>query len=214
MKLLGITLDNKVTFQEDITKLCKKVSGKIHALSRISNYMEHNKLKILIRTFIKNEFNYCPLTWMFHNRTLNNKINKLHERALRIVYSNETSSFEDLLQKDKSFTIHERKLQKLGRLMYQVKNNLCPKIVKDVFLIREILYNLRNKCIWESQNLRTNFYGTETISFRGPKIWMTIPDSIKNSTSLTTFKQAIKRWKPSGCTCRLCRDFIPNLEYI
>ena len=77
-----------------------------------------------MRAFIENEFNYFPLTWMFHNRTLNNKINKLHERALRLTYKDEKSTFSELLEKDKSVTIHERNIQKLATLMYKVKNKM------------------------------------------------------------------------------------------
>ena len=167
-----------------------------------------------MRTFIENEFNYCPLTWMFHSRTLNNKINKLHERALRVTYNDETSSFEELLHKDNTFTIHERNLQKLATLMYKVKNNLSPQIVCDIFHRQEIPYNLRNGKIWESGNVRTVIYGTETITYRGPEIWKNVPHSIKELTSLAKFKDAIKCWKPTGCTCRLCKIFVPCLGFL
>ena len=68
-----------------------------------------------METFIESQFNYCPLIWMFHSRTINNKINRLHERALRIVYSDFKSSFEGLLMKDNPFSIHERNIQSLAR---------------------------------------------------------------------------------------------------
>ena len=86
-----------------------------------------------MRAFIENEFNYCPFTWMFHNRTLNNKINKLHERALRLTYKDEKSTFSELLEKDKSVTIHERNIQKLATLMYKVKNKISPPIINEIF---------------------------------------------------------------------------------
>ena len=61
-------------------------------------------------------------------RTLNNRINKIHERALRLVYNDEESSFENLLLKDNSFTIHERNIQTLAIELYKVVNHLSPKI--------------------------------------------------------------------------------------
>ena len=67
-----------------------------------------------MESFIISQFNYCPLIWMIHSRGLNNKINRIHERALRIVYDDNRSSFEDLLNKDKSVTIHQRNLQQLA----------------------------------------------------------------------------------------------------
>ena len=65
VKLLGITIDNKLSFQEHVRKMCRKISQKIHALGRISKYVNSDKLKIIMRTFIENEYNYCPLTWFF-----------------------------------------------------------------------------------------------------------------------------------------------------
>ena len=62
----------------------------------------------LMKAFIESQFNYCPLTWMLHSRTLNSKINRIHERALRTVYSDCNSSFNELLDTDGSFTIHQR----------------------------------------------------------------------------------------------------------
>ena len=84
VKLLGIIIDNKLTFEDHISNLCKKVSNKLYALSRISHLLDQEKLRILMRAFIYSQFQYCPLAWMFHSRKLNNNINKLHERALRI----------------------------------------------------------------------------------------------------------------------------------
>ena len=75
-KLLGVIIDNKLTFNEPVSKLCKKASNKLHALTRISKYMTKDKLRTIMSAFFSSLFPYCPLTWMFHNRTLNNRINK------------------------------------------------------------------------------------------------------------------------------------------
>ena len=67
-----------------------------------------------MEAFIESQFGYCSLIWMFHSRSINNKINHLHERSLRIVYKDNISSFEDLLKKDRSFTIHQSNTQSLA----------------------------------------------------------------------------------------------------
>ena len=59
-----------------------------------------------MKAFVTSQFGYCPLVWMFHSRAINNRINKLHEMSLRIVYKDRNSTFEDLLEKDDSVTIH------------------------------------------------------------------------------------------------------------
>ena len=88
IKLIGITIDNKLNFNEHVTKICKKANQKLHALARIAKYLNTDKLKIIIKSFIESQFNYFPLEWMFHSRMLNNKINKLQEMALKIVSKN------------------------------------------------------------------------------------------------------------------------------
>ena len=79
------------------------------ALARISHYMDLNKRRNLMKAFITSQFSYCPLIWMFHSRSLNNKINRIHERALKLVYQNNLS-FSELLDLDNSVTVHQKNL--------------------------------------------------------------------------------------------------------
>ena len=81
--VLGVKIENNLNFNEHVSKLCKKGNQKLHALARISKYLSKDKLKLIMKTFILSQFYYCPLVWMFHDRTLNNKINKLDERVSR-----------------------------------------------------------------------------------------------------------------------------------
>ena len=214
VKLLGVTVDNKLNFKEHVTKLCKKANQKLRALARIAKYLNTDKLKIIMKTFIESQFNYCPLVWMFHSRMLNNKINKLHETALRIVYKNPRLTFQELLDLDNSFTIHHRNLQKLATQMFKIKNNLSPILMQGLFPIHENNYDLRNKRCWETSNVRTTCYGTETLLFRGQKTWQLIPPEIKDSKNLNEFKNKIRKWKPEGCTFRQCKVFIHDLGFI
>ena len=91
-----------------------------------------------MKAFIESQFSYCPLIWMFHSRGVNNKINHLHERSLQIVYKDNISSFEDLLKKDRSFTIHQMNIQSLATELFKVKGNLLKNIMYDIFQTREI----------------------------------------------------------------------------
>ena len=151
---------------------------------------------------------------MFHTTTLNNRINRIHEIALRVAYKDDKSSFADLLIKDNSFTIHERNLQRLAIEMYKSKNGIAPIIMKEVFTESENVANLRNTLEFQRHNVKSVFKGTETISFRGPQIWSLVPESTKQSQTLAEFKIKIKNWKPEGCMCRLCKTFIPQLGFI
>ena len=214
VKLLGITIDNKLDFNQHISKICTKASQKLHALARIAPYQTKNKMVILKKAFIESQFNYCPLVWMFHSRTMNNRINRIHERALRIAYKNNEASFEQLLLIDNSFSIHERNIQKLATEIYKVKNNLSPDFMRNIFSEIDKLYDLRKKNNLKTSNVKTVYYGTETVSFRGPEIWSMLPEDIKNSETLQEFKIKVKKWKPEGCTCRLCKTYITQVGFI
>ena len=66
---------------------------------------------MIMKAFIESQFGYCPLLWMFHSRGLNNKMNRMHKKALRITYNGKASSFPKLLEKDNSVTIHHRNIK-------------------------------------------------------------------------------------------------------
>ena len=101
------------------------------------------KRNLLMNSFFTSQFNYCPLSWMCHSRTMNNKINCLHERCLHIVYSDKTSSFEKFSEKDGSVT------------MFKVYKNLSPAIIADLFHVRQNNYNLRHDSYFAVPNVNT-----------------------------------------------------------
>ena len=99
-------------------------SKNIHALSRVCKYMDQNKRRKLIKAFIISQFSYYPLVWMFHSRNTGNKVNEMHERALRLDYDDSPYlSFDELLIKDK-FVMHQRNLQFLAIEIFKVKNGV------------------------------------------------------------------------------------------
>ena len=104
-KLLCITLDSKLYFEKHIPGICNKAGEKIYVLSRITSYMSLNKQKLLTKTFVESQFNYCPLNWMFHSIHQNNKINDVHEKARRIFYSDNKVTFQGLLDQDASLLV-------------------------------------------------------------------------------------------------------------
>ena len=96
-KLLGIIIDSDFSFEEYIDTLCRNASQIMHALFRILQYLSQHKKRNLFKTFIMSQFNYCPLVWMCHIRGLNNKINNIHKRSLRIVSQDKKSNLQNLL---------------------------------------------------------------------------------------------------------------------
>ena len=185
-KILGVQIDAKLKFDKHVDYLLKvagrKLTGrKLTIVARMSIILPFSKLRLLIKSFFDSQFSYCPLVWMFCGRTRNNRINKLQETALRILYKDDQSTFQHLLNKDKSITIHARNIQLLATEMYRAKNGNLPCSLSEFVTPRGIFYNLRGGSDFLPYNPTTVYNGTETISYLGPKIWELVPHDIKES---------------------------------
>ena len=150
---------------------------------------------------------------MFHSRGINNKINRIHERALRITYNNNSSSFQELLDKDNSVTIHHRN-RTLAIETFKVLHGISPPLLNEVFVERNCNYNLRGNNFLKRRRVNSVRYGTESVSFLAPKIWDTLPKEIKNSERLNAFKAKIKNWVPHERPCRLCNIYVWQVGFI
>ena len=156
-----------------------------------------------MNAFYNAQFSYCPLTWIFHSRKLNLRINKLHARCLQIVCNNNTSTYKELLETDNSISVHFGNVQSLAIELYKVVNGFLPDLMKDVFPLSENLCcNTRNRT-FHSRNIRTVHFGSETLSHLALKIWELVPGEIKKLKSVASFKNAIRKLKPTNCLCLL-----------
>ena len=166
-----------------------KKQVKCNTLLQECKYMNKKKRRILMmNAFIASQFSYCSPVWMAHSKTMNNRINKIHEKTLWLVYKDEKNlSLDDLLRKDKSLSIRQRNLQILATEIYKARNDLGPEIMKDIFHSVQKPYNLRNDSTLQRRRNRTVYFGTESISSLAPKIWEIVPCEIKNAKSLDIF---------------------------
>ena len=191
-KLLGVNIDNKVTFDCHVSDMCKKTNRKINALARIAPFININKRRILMNSFFRLQFNYCPLIWMCHSRTNNRKTNRLHERCLRIIYNDKPSSFIILLEKHNSGSIHQRNLQILAIEMFKVSNGVSPVLMNNIFKLRgEQTYDLKKLSQFYRPNVNSVYNGTESVSFLGPITWDLVPNELKDIGNLVAFKKTI-----------------------
>ena len=120
VRLLGVKIDHRLTFDEHISDLCRKAAAQLNALKRLEGYMEFKAKEIMVQSFAFSNFNYCPLVWHFSSEKSMKKIEKVHERALIFLYNDSNSSYDDLLSKAGKCTT------KISRL-----RTLCTEIYKN-----------------------------------------------------------------------------------
>ena len=145
---------------------------------------------------------------------MNDKINHIHERALRLVYQDYTTSFNDLLKKDNSLTFHYRNIHQVAIEMFKVKHDLSPPFMKEIFTYISNDKGTRSGDTFARPNVRTVYKGEQSLRSFGPIVWNTmLPPELKLCKSLSEFKLRIKSWIPRNCPCKLCKNFFPGLGY-
>ena len=218
VKLLGIHIENRINFDNHISQLCKKAGRKLHALTRVFKYMVISQRKLIANAFIMSQFSYCPLIWMFwmfHSRAIGHRINRIPERTLRLIYPNQHQiTFKELLEKNKTVSIHQRNLQTLATEIYKAKNKISPEVVNSLFEFTSKNYNLRNESILKRNRYFSVHYGSESLVSLAPKIWELVPESIREVKTLSIFKSKTKAWTTDKCPCRLCKNYIGQVGFI
>ena len=131
VNLLGMNIDRSLKFDFHMLKVCSKAIKKLTLLSRMSKFLTFEKRRVLIKAYFESHFKYCPLVWCFMED--NNEINRLHERALRVIYEDSTSLLT-LLRKEMPFSFHDRNIQQLTQEIYKVAKRLAATAISSLFL--------------------------------------------------------------------------------
>ena len=141
-KILDVTIDDKLSFDEHIINIYKTANKKLSTLSSINHYIKQNKKEISLSSFIISHFSYCPLILMFCSKKSTKKINAVHERSLRIIRNDYESLYPLILEDAHQITFHQRCINSLMIEVYMYLNGHSPDIMNDIFKLRENTYNL------------------------------------------------------------------------
>ena len=130
-----------------------------------------DRKRIHFKAFFESQLKYFPLIWIFCSRRANNSINKSHERALRLLFDDDETSFSDLLAMDGSFTVRHTNIQTLLLEMYKMKHKLSESCLKDLFSAANGNYNICSKFGFGDPGINTVFSGANSIRYFGSVIW-------------------------------------------
>ena len=151
---------------------------------------------------------------MFSPRRSHNLINRIHKRSVRTVYNDTSSTFQELLQRNGSASIHHKNIQTLTTEVFKVVSNICLPVIKAFFDFRETRYNIRKFQIMRQQKVRTVRYGLKTPLYRAPHLWSLVPANLESLPNVNLFKSKTKYWECIEFHCRICKIYLKKLGYV
>ena len=168
-KLLGIEIDFLLNFDAQISIICKKVARQLNVLQRLSKFLNENTRLTVFKSFIRSHFNFCPIIWHFCSQTNTEKLEKLQYRAPRIVYNDFQSSYEDLLHRVNTTTLHLGRMQSIAIETFKCLNRIAPEYIRDLGKLKDNKYNFRYENMLQLPTVRTSRYGKKSFVLRLPE---------------------------------------------
>ena len=179
VKLLGVTIDYQMNFDKNISNLFKKAARQINVLRRIGKYLTVNCRKVIYQAFIESAFNFCPVIWHFCSEANTKKLEKLNYGALRHVYKDYDSDYEEILAKDKSIPLQLNRMRQVTLDMYKILSKQCPCYQYDMIKpIKETGNNMRKMNV-DAPSFKTITYGKNVSSIGAPYCGMTCLNACK-----------------------------------
>ena len=143
VKLVGVYIDNQLTFDKHIHEMCVKAGRQLNILKRLSTKLSEESKLCIFRSFILSHFNYCPIVWHFCSRYNIVKLERIQERGLRFVFNDYFSSYEALLSKAGLSTLEIGRIRNIAVEMYKAINGYSPPYICSLIETRNSNYNLR-----------------------------------------------------------------------
>ena len=196
IKLLGVQIDEKLSFTGHISELCTKTSQKEGVLVRLRNLIPCDAKLSLYKSSSLPHLTYCHLVWHFCNALDRRKLERIQEQALRAVYKTRSASYQELLDRAKLPTLYNRRLQDIATLMFKVKHSLVPVNISDLFNLKNTQYNLRNDD-FKLPRFETVRFGKNSIKYVGPLLWSKLPRYLRMIETRNSFKRNIRKVNPS-----------------
>ena len=201
--LLGIEIDNNLNFNKHIHELTKRAAGQLNFLSRQQKFLNQDAKKVVIESFVLANFNYCPLVWHFCSSESMKKLERIQERALRLLLNDYESDYEALLLKSNKPTLQIRRIKLLATEIFKTINDLNPAYMKEIFELNTRRDTGSKKLVVQSQ--KSMKYGSYTLRSLGPRIWNRLDFETRDCNTLSTFKSLINTWAGPTCHCSSCK---------
>ena len=199
VKLLGITIDDTLSFNKQVEYICRKAGRQVNAMMRLCNALDTEVKEIIYKSFIHSNFNYCPAVWLICSESNLDKLSKLQYRALKFVYNDFMSDYESLLLKGNHSSVSVHLMHSIAIEVYKCIKGTSPEYLSDIFERHVHSHGTRNHSKLLQKRFNTVRYGYCSFKYLGAKIWNNLPMNVKESINIGDFKKNLRMWK--NCTC-------------
>lgn len=189
-------------FDLHISDICKKAARQINVLLRLSKYLSLETKILIYKSFIRSNFNYCPLVWHFCSKASNNKMEKLqYYRALRLVFNDFNSSYEALLEKVSMPTLHVNRIRLIAMETFKILHNITPAYLQDLVTYKDSVYSFRYDKLAEVPRVRTTKFGKSTFGYEAAWVWNSLPNELRRVEDFGEFRRLVRTWGGNSCKC-------------
>ena len=164
-----------------------------------------NARLVIFKSFIRSNFNYCPIVWHFCSKANTEKLERLQYRALRICFNDYTSSYESLLQKVKLPTLHLGRLRLIATETFKCLHKISPPYIQDLARFKSSYYSSKYDHMVEIPSVRTTTHGKNSFRFEAARVWNSLPPDIRKCDNYKDFQRLVRTWSGPGCKCSMCR---------
>ena len=196
---LGVTLDKNLSLTYHINETCKKATNSIRSIGRIRKYLTKENLKLLVNALVISRLDYCNSILYGLPKQELDKLQRIQNTAARLITGTKHyESIKPALRELHWLPIESRIIFKLLLITFKIIHGLCPAYLSPLLQQYCPQRNLRSssKLLFTVPIVNSVTYGERAFSFSAPKLWNTLPNSVKNAPSLSTFKGAVS-WEIS-----------------
>jgi len=202
-KILGVQIDENLTWAEHIKSVTLKMSRNIWLLSQIRRYLSIDHRIIFYKSYIQPHIDYCNIVWSSCSQTCLAKIERLQKRACKVIVDYEYDDIKQSMNDLHIMTIYERIFIRKAKFMYKVSKNACPAYINELFRRR----NIEDETVPCLRSTTLNNYllpqpksemYRKSLAFVGPTIWNCLPQYIKMSSSKEVFHKSCIHWMKNG----------------
>jgi hypothetical protein len=204
VKLLGVDLDFMLNFNEQLSKVCKKAAMQLNILLRLSKFLDPNNKILIYKSFIKSNFNYCPLVWHFCSKSNTESLEKLQHRALRITFNDFNSSYADLLTRANMPTLHLSRTRDIALETFKSLYKISPPYLHDLVNFKTNNYSFRYVNSVEVPSVKTTTYGKKSFRFEAAQVWNSLPNELRQVENYKEFRRLVQTWTGPTCKCSMC----------